>query len=73
MPRHESRAEVRFKDVFDAGAAALSQIEVGLHFTKGVDDGHFPLAFDAIRALGEAAGVNLFDFHGDKGTASVQP
>ena len=32
---HEVRMEVRFKDVFDAGAAALRQVEVGLHLRRG--------------------------------------
>ena len=32
---HEVRMEVRFKHVFDAGAAALGQVEVGLHFRRG--------------------------------------
>jgi hypothetical protein len=63
VARHEIGVKVSFKDVFDLHPVFFHPIQVGFGFPQGVDKRCFAVAFDVIRALSEAAGVDLFDFH----------
>ena len=52
-----------FKDVFDCRLVLFCFFEVGLDFSKGVDDRHFAFAFNVIGSLCQTAGIDLFYFH----------
>ena len=64
VARHKVCVEVRLQYVLDGGASFVGQIDVRLHFAQRIDNGRFSVAFNIVRALGKASGVNLFDFHG---------
>jgi len=52
-----------FKNIFDRSPVAVGFINIGLGFTKGINDGGFPIAFNVIRGFCEAAGIDFFIFY----------
>ena len=63
VPAHEVGVKMRFEDVLDVDPVGRRAVDVGLHFTQGVDDDALAVAVDVVGALCQAAGVNLFDVH----------
>ena len=63
VPRQEVGVEVGFKDVLDLCIILTGALDVRPNFPQGVDDGRFPLAFDIIGPLCQAARVDVFYFH----------
>ena len=72
VPGDEVGVEVRLEDVLDLLATGFRAIEVGLDLAQRVDHDGLITALDVVGALGEAAGVDLFDFHGVQSSGDSQ-
>ena len=51
------------KDILDFRTTFFRALQVWSCFPQRVNHGYFSIAFDVISALGEATGIDLFDFH----------
>jgi hypothetical protein len=56
--------EVGLEDVLHLGPIRSGLINVGLHFTQGVENGHLTIALQIVGSMGDAPGVYLLDLHG---------
>ena len=72
VPGDEVGVEVRLEDVLDLLATGFRSIEVRFDLSERVDDDGLITALDVVGALGEAAGVDLFDFHGVQSSGDSQ-
>ena len=66
MAADEVGVEVRFEDVLDRIATFRSAFHVRSYFAQRINDGCFAVVADVVRALCQATGVDLLEFHGCK-------
>ena len=72
MPGNEVGVEVRLEDVLDLLATGFRAIEVRLDLPQRVDHDGLIAALDVVSALGQAAGIDLFDFHEGQSSGESQ-
>ena len=72
VPGDKVGVEVRLEDVHDLLSTGFRAIEVRLDLPERVDDDGLITALDVVSALGQAAGIDLFDFHGGHSSEESQ-
>jgi hypothetical protein len=60
---NEIGMKMRLENILDGCPVFFCPLQIRLDLPKGIDDGNFSLAFDIIRPLRQAAGIDLFYFH----------
>ena len=63
MSRYKICMYMSFKNKFDLSTIFLRSLNIGLRFSKGVNNRCFAVRLNIICALGKTIGVDLFDNH----------